>query len=69
VVGDNAIHKLADVLSVLADYEPATIEVEGLAYREGLNAIRRSTNSSSWPGNSSRQCCWACSRVLSGAKR
>ncbi|MCM3331607.1 succinyl-diaminopimelate desuccinylase [Kocuria palustris] len=38
--GDNAIHKLADVLSVLADYEPATIEVEGLAYREGLNAIR-----------------------------
>jgi hypothetical protein len=22
--GDNAIHKLADVLSVLADYEPAT---------------------------------------------
>ena len=38
--GDNAIHKLADVLSVLADDEPATIEVEGLAYREGLNAIR-----------------------------
>ncbi|WP_144793086.1 succinyl-diaminopimelate desuccinylase [Kocuria palustris] len=38
--GDNAIHKLADVLAVLAEHEPATIEVEGLEYREGLNAIR-----------------------------
>ncbi|NKE11017.1 M20/M25/M40 family metallo-hydrolase, partial [Kocuria subflava] len=31
---------LADVLSVLAEYEPREIEVEGLVYREGLNAIR-----------------------------
>ncbi|NHU85516.1 succinyl-diaminopimelate desuccinylase [Kocuria sp. JC486] len=38
--GENAIHKLADVLSVLAEYEPREIEVEGLVYREGLNAIR-----------------------------
>ncbi|KAA9395531.1 succinyl-diaminopimelate desuccinylase [Kocuria coralli] len=38
--GDNAIHKLAEVLSTLAGYEPASIEVEGLVYREGLNAIR-----------------------------
>lgn len=38
--GDNAIHKLADVLTVLADYRPQAIEVEGLVYREGLNAIR-----------------------------
>lgn len=38
--GENAIHKLADVLEVLAGYEPAAIEVEGLVYREGLNAIR-----------------------------
>lgn len=38
--GDNAIHKLADVLQVLAAHEPATIPVEGLEYREGLNAIR-----------------------------
>lgn len=38
--GENAIHKLADVLGVLAAYEPASVEVEGLVYREGLNAIR-----------------------------
>lgn len=38
--GENAIHKLADVLSVLAEHEPRDIEVEGLVYREGLNAIR-----------------------------
>ena len=38
-VGENAIHKLAPALERLAAYEPATIEVDGLAYREGLNAV------------------------------
>ncbi|MFD5329984.1 succinyl-diaminopimelate desuccinylase, partial [Streptomyces sp. NPDC127092] len=38
--GDNAIHKLAPVLTALAAYEPATVTVEGLEYREGLHAIR-----------------------------
>lgn len=38
--GDNAIHKLGALLSALAAYEPATVTVEGLDYREGLNAIR-----------------------------
>lgn len=38
--GENAIHKLADVLQILSQYQPRTIEVETLAYREGLNAIR-----------------------------
>lgn len=38
--GDNAIHKMADVLARLAAYQPATYEVEGLAYREGLNAVQ-----------------------------
>lgn len=38
-VGENAIHKLAPALAALAAYEPATIEVDGLAYREGLNAV------------------------------
>lgn len=38
--GDNALHKMADVLGRLATYEPATYEVEGLAYREGLNAVQ-----------------------------
>lgn len=38
-MGDNAIHKLARLLSVLNDYQPETVYVDGLAYREGLNAV------------------------------
>jgi succinyl-diaminopimelate desuccinylase len=38
-VGDNAIHKIAPVLDILAAYEPREVEVEGLVYREGLNAV------------------------------
>lgn len=38
-VGDNAIHKLGAVLELLAAYTPREVEVEGLVYREGLNAI------------------------------
>ena len=38
-VGENAIHKLAPALERLAAYEAQTIEVDGLAYREGLNAV------------------------------
>lgn len=39
-IGENAIHKQADVLARLGAYAPRTITVEGLDYREGLNAIR-----------------------------
>ncbi|WP_374314971.1 succinyl-diaminopimelate desuccinylase [Microbacterium sp.] len=39
-VGENAIHKAAPVLSRLAEYRPRDIAVEGLVYREGLNAVR-----------------------------
>lgn len=39
-VGENAIHKMGAVLERLAHYEPQTVEVEGLAYREGLSAVR-----------------------------
>lgn len=39
-MGHNAIHDLAEVLARLASHEPARIEVEGLLYREGLNAVR-----------------------------
>ncbi len=38
-VGHNAIHDLAPVLAILAAYEPAQLEVDGLVYREGLNAV------------------------------
>lgn len=38
-VGDNAIHKITPVLDILTNYEPRHVEVEGLVYREGLNAV------------------------------
>jgi len=38
-VGENAIHKAAPVLARLAAYVPAAIDVDGLVYREGLNAV------------------------------
>ena len=38
-MGVNAIHALAPALDLLASFEPDTIEVDGLAYREGLNAV------------------------------
>lgn len=38
-MGHNAIHDAADVLARLAAYEPAEVDVEGLRYREGLNAV------------------------------
>ncbi|MDO5634302.1 MAG: succinyl-diaminopimelate desuccinylase [Micrococcus sp.] len=38
--GHNAIHDAAALLQVLQDYDPVTVSVEGLDYREGLNAIR-----------------------------
>ncbi len=39
-IGENAIHKAAPVLARLAEYRPREIPVEGLVYREGLNAVR-----------------------------
>lgn len=38
--GDNAIHAAAPVLARLADYEPRRPVIDGLEYREGLNAVR-----------------------------
>jgi succinyl-diaminopimelate desuccinylase len=37
--GHNAIHDLAPVLGILADYQPEEREVDGLFYRESLNAV------------------------------
>ncbi|HEV2887436.1 MAG TPA: succinyl-diaminopimelate desuccinylase [Jatrophihabitans sp.] len=38
-LGINAIHGAAPILARLADYRAREVEVEGLTYREGLNAV------------------------------
>ncbi len=38
-LGENAIHAAAPVLSRLASYEARSVDVDGLTYREGLNAV------------------------------
>ncbi|MGB7961920.1 MAG: succinyl-diaminopimelate desuccinylase [Propionicimonas sp.] len=38
-LGHNAIHDAADVLARLAAYQPRDVVVDGLTYREGLNAV------------------------------
>lgn len=39
-LGDNAIHKLADVLARLKAYQPRDVDIDGCVYREGLSAVR-----------------------------
>lgn len=39
-MGQNAIHAAAEILARLRDHEPATVEVDGLEYRESLNAVK-----------------------------
>ncbi|MEW1912238.1 succinyl-diaminopimelate desuccinylase [Kitasatospora sp. NPDC085895] len=39
-LGDNAVHKAVEVLRRLAEYEPRRVLIDGLEYREGLNATR-----------------------------
>ncbi len=38
-MGENAIHGLAELLNRLNNYQPAKVLVDGLEYREGLNAV------------------------------
>jgi succinyl-diaminopimelate desuccinylase len=38
-MGENAVHKAADVLALLHANVPAEVEVDGLVYRESLNAV------------------------------
>ena len=38
-LGSNAIHQLSEALQRLTDYAPAQVDVDGLTYREGLNAV------------------------------
>src|SRR5881398_3660405 len=39
-MGENAVHALAEPLRRLAEYTPRVVEIDGLTYREGLQAIR-----------------------------
>jgi succinyl-diaminopimelate desuccinylase len=39
-LGDNAIHKLGDVLARLGDYRARSVDIDGCVYREGLSAVR-----------------------------
>ncbi|GCD43238.1 succinyl-diaminopimelate desuccinylase [Streptomyces paromomycinus] len=39
-MGSNAIHAAAPILARLASYEPRRAVIDGLEYREGLNAVR-----------------------------
>lgn len=38
-MGDNAIHAAAPILARLTAYEPRRVLIDGLEYREGLNAV------------------------------
>jgi succinyl-diaminopimelate desuccinylase len=38
-MGSNAIHALAPALATLEAYEPRHVDIDGLTYREGLNAV------------------------------
>ena len=37
--GSNAVHAAAEVLNRLTGYTPREVEIDGLVYREGLNAV------------------------------
>ncbi len=39
-MGENAIHAAAPILARLAAYAPSTVNVDGLDYRESLNAVK-----------------------------
>lgn len=39
-LGDNAIHKLGEVLERLKAYQARSVDIDGCVYREGLSAVR-----------------------------
>ncbi len=39
-LGDNAIHKLGEVLARLKAYQARNVDIDGCTYREGLSAVR-----------------------------
>ncbi len=38
-MGSNAVHAAGEVLARLSAYDPEQVEIDGLVYREGLNAV------------------------------
>lgn len=38
--GTNAIHALGEAISILNEYQPRVVSIDGLEYREGLNAVK-----------------------------
>lgn len=38
-MGENAIHKLGSALEFLSNFEPEQVDVDGLVYKESLNAV------------------------------
>ena len=38
-MGKNAIHQMREILQILEDYQPSQPVINGLTYREGLNAV------------------------------
>ena len=38
-MGSNAIHSASEILGILQAYQPREVDVEGLVYKEGLNAV------------------------------
>ncbi len=39
-MGDNAIHRLGEVIERLSAYRPRSVDIDGCRYREGLSAVR-----------------------------
>ncbi|CAN3130252.1 succinyl-diaminopimelate desuccinylase [Mycobacterium sp. smrl_JER01] len=39
-LGDNAVHKLGEVLARLTAYRARSVDIDGCVYREGLSAVR-----------------------------
>lgn len=38
-LGDNAIHRAAEILRTLAEYRPRSVDIDGCMFAEGLNAV------------------------------
>lgn len=39
-LGDNAAHRLGEVIRRIAEYEPRSVDIDGCVYREGINVVK-----------------------------